>query len=278
MSRRLDLLIDLPCSADLFLVPPLHTRGSQNELFLKKTGIQVRAYFIECIDSPCRVVTYPAYCRMRADEKAREVDGLPAKSGSSLPLFFVRNWHDNEDNYKSVQKKKRRHGGASRLAVDALYNALHINKRNVKGETKLHAACIRGNVEDVRHLIRMNAVCDVSDNAGWTPLHEACLRNHIEIARLLIRHRVDVNVLGPTGTMPLHDAAENQSLEMVQLLVRNGASTKIPDGQGNLPVDLAKGNKPIMELLSQQRERRAAAVACELSNALTGVKGFSDFL
>jgi ankyrin repeat protein len=48
----------------------------------------------------------------------------------------------------------------------------NINERNGKGETKLHVACIRGNFETVKALIRKGASIDVTCNAGWTPLHE----------------------------------------------------------------------------------------------------------
>lgn len=43
-------------------------------------------------------------------------------------------------------------------------------KKNYKGETPLHVACIKGNVARVRSLLEANATPNTKDNAGWTPL------------------------------------------------------------------------------------------------------------
>lgn len=45
-----------------------------------------------------------------------------------------------------------------------------LNKKNHKGETPLHVACIKGNVERVQTLLNANATPNTKDNAGWTPL------------------------------------------------------------------------------------------------------------
>lgn len=49
-------------------------------------------------------------------------------------------------------------------------------KKNEKGESQLHRACIAGNVAMVRRLIDQGHPVNVRDNAGWSPLHEAA--NH----------------------------------------------------------------------------------------------------
>lgn len=43
-------------------------------------------------------------------------------------------------------------------------------KKNHKGETPLHVACIKGNVARVRSLLEAKATPNTKDNAGWTPL------------------------------------------------------------------------------------------------------------
>nr|CAD7406863.1 unnamed protein product [Timema poppensis] len=43
-------------------------------------------------------------------------------------------------------------------------------KRNAKGETPLHVACIKGNAEQVKALLETGVTPNTKDNAGWTPL------------------------------------------------------------------------------------------------------------
>ena len=153
-------------------------------------------------------------------------------------MYFVRDWYDNEDLYRVQHSHhKRTHtgggGGVStkskqpRMAEVMGVTRDTVNRRNIKGETKLHQACIRGNIDQVRALMRLNASVDVTCNAGWTPLHEACCKNHVAIADLLLRNDADPNVPSPDGTLPLHDAAANGSLELVTMLVRYGASAEV---------------------------------------------------
>ena len=51
--------------------------------------------------------------------------------------------------------------------------APNLDKRNKKGETQLHQDTIKGNVENVKKLLRDGASPNTVDNAGWSPLHEA---------------------------------------------------------------------------------------------------------
>ena len=71
-------------------------------------------------------------------------------------------------------------------------------KRNEKGETPLHRACIDGRLATVRDLVENRAhPLNVEDNAGWTPLHDACNCGNVEIVRFLVEHGADVEVSFP---------------------------------------------------------------------------------
>ena len=50
---------------------------------------------------------------------------------------------------------------------------MNLDKRNKKGETQLHQETLKGNVENVKKLLRDGASPNTVDNAGWSPLHEA---------------------------------------------------------------------------------------------------------
>ena len=54
------------------------------------------------------------------------------------------------------------------------------------GETKLHTACIRNKLQDVKDLLMNGMDPNIKDNAGWTALHEASNHGHAScVAELL---------------------------------------------------------------------------------------------
>lgn len=82
-------------------------------------------------------------------------------------------------------------------------------KKNEKGESQLHRACITGNLSMVRRLIEQGHPVNVRDNAGWIPLHEAANHGFAEIVELLLESGAWINDKGGTncdGFTPLHDA------------------------------------------------------------------------
>lgn len=116
-------------------------------------------------------------------------------------------------------------------------------KRNDKGETQLHTACIRGNLTLVQHLIEQGHTINVRDNCGWLPLHEACNFGHFEIIKLLLQKGALVNDRGGiecNGITPLYDAASNGHLEIVELLLGNGASPCVKTDNGDTALNTLK--------------------------------------
>lgn len=105
-------------------------------------------------------------------------------------------------------------------------------KKNAKGETQLHQACIAGNVTLVRKLLDQGHPTLVRDNAGWLPLHEACNHGYKEIVEELLRRggANEINDKGGTacdGITPLYDACSNGNLEIIELLLERGADPTI---------------------------------------------------
>ncbi|NWV41075.1 BARD1 protein, partial [Grantiella picta] len=118
-----------------------------------------------------------------------------------------------------------------------------IARRNYKGETLLHVASIKGDLEAVEQLLKNGADPNVKDNAGWTPLHEACNHGHREVVELLLQHRALVNTTGYQNDSPLHDAARNGHVGIVELLLLHGASRDAVNIFGLRPVDYAESEK-----------------------------------
>lgn len=99
-------------------------------------------------------------------------------------------------------------------------------KRNEKGETQLHQACISGNMQQVVRLIDQGHPVNIRDHAGWTPLHEASNHGHHDVVRVLLERGAAINDKGGKscdGITALHDACVNGCLEVVEVLLDHGA-------------------------------------------------------
>lgn len=115
-------------------------------------------------------------------------------------------------------------------------------KKNAKGETKLHEACINGNYQLAKMLIEQGHAINVRDNAGWIPLHEAANHGFRDIVELLLDNGAQsaINDRGGVncdGISPLYDAAANGHLSVVQLLLDRGAKATIKTDSNETPLD-----------------------------------------
>ncbi|CAG9853995.1 unnamed protein product [Phyllotreta striolata] len=120
-------------------------------------------------------------------------------------------------------------------------------ERNERGETPLHLAAIKGDLEQVCKLLAHRADPNVADFAGWTPLHEACNHGWYEVAFRLLQSGANVNARGLDNDTPLHDAVINSHLKLVKLLVERGADIYAKNSKGKTPLDVAPANvKPYL--------------------------------
>ncbi|MED6294228.1 hypothetical protein CHARACLAT_018863, partial [Characodon lateralis] len=114
------------------------------------------------------------------------------------------------------------------------------NKRNEKGETSLHRACIDGNLKQVLFLVEQGHPVNPRDYCGWTPLHEACNHGHYDVVAVLLEQGANMNDPGGPlceGVTPLHDALACGNLKVARLLVERGASVTIRNSKGETPMD-----------------------------------------
>ncbi|MBN3299441.1 ANR11 protein, partial [Amia calva] len=119
-----------------------------------------------------------------------------------------------------------------------------VNKRNERGETRLHRAAIRGEARRIKELINEGADVNVKDFAGWTALHEACNRGYYDVAKQLLAAGAEVNTKGLDDDTPLHDASSNGHFKVVKLLLRYGGDPRQSNRKGETPLKVA--NSPTM--------------------------------
>uniref|UniRef100_A0A9J8CTI8 Tonsoku-like protein n=1 Tax=Cyprinus carpio carpio TaxID=630221 RepID=A0A9J8CTI8_CYPCA len=108
------------------------------------------------------------------------------------------------------------------------------NRRNEKGETVLHRACIEGNLKQVQYLLDQGHPVNLRDYCGWTALHEACNYGHQEIVALLLDRGANISDPGGRdceGVTPLHDTLNCGHFHVARLLVERGASVTVRNGK-----------------------------------------------
>jgi ankyrin repeat protein len=96
-------------------------------------------------------------------------------------------------------------------------------------------------------------------NSGDRPLHVACIRGNMEEIRALVKAGADVNAQGEMANTPLHECVGQGHYIAAQFLLACGASPELKNEWGDTPVDVArlKGSEDIIKLLT----RRAGGTA-----------------
>ncbi|XP_074642713.1 uncharacterized protein LOC141899964 isoform X2 [Tubulanus polymorphus] len=174
--------------------------------------------------------------------------------------------HSNTLLVKTKEKPDAKNSPQKKVAI--------INKRNAKGETKLHVACRRNNFCKVKELLTIPGIdINAKDNAGWTPLHEACNHGSTECVKLLLNFKphktincyfknnnnndkftgmVDLLACNDENVTPLHDAVLNNRVEVARLLIKRGGSLLLQAKTilNYTPLDLAESEQMQQVLLN----------------------------
>uniref|UniRef100_A0A3Q3WFD5 F-box/LRR-repeat protein 15/At3g58940/PEG3-like LRR domain-containing protein n=1 Tax=Mola mola TaxID=94237 RepID=A0A3Q3WFD5_MOLML len=148
------------------------------------------------------------------------------------------------------------------------------NKRNDKGETSLHRACIDGSLKQVNYLVAQGHPVNPRDNCGWTPLHEASNHGHYDIVVVLLDHGANINDAGGPlceGVTPLHDALSCGNFRVARLLVERGASVTLRNSKGDTAIDTLRWwQREYSRELDQETRQESVAMEKLLRKALVG--------
>ncbi|XP_069588240.1 tonsoku-like protein isoform X2 [Ranitomeya imitator] len=164
-------------------------------------------------------------CRGDSGESSEDEDMENSEPMQESELELSQSEDDDLEGYeKSVPGRRR---------------AIRWNRRNEKGETVLHRACIEGNAKMVQSLLEKGHPLNPRDYCGWTPLHEACNHGHLDIVQLLLERGANINDPGGPlceGITPLHDALSSGNFHVAQLLINRGASVTQKTTKGAAPL------------------------------------------
>lgn len=123
--------------------------------------------------------------------------------------------------------------------VSAALGGADVNAADVDGETALHHAARRGEVEVVRLLVAAGARVDARNRYACTPLHVAARANGAEVVQALLDGGAAVATADIFGATALHVAAEAGRGESVSRLLERGALREARDIDGNTPLHCA---------------------------------------
>ena len=105
-------------------------------------------------------------------------------------------------------------------------NGAKVNAKTVYGNTPLIIAAISGNNEIVTFLIKHKADVNIKNNVGGTALIEAASEALKETVQILLNAGADVNAIDNSGESALLESAKTVSPETIALLIEHGAKVK----------------------------------------------------
>ncbi|KAL1782826.1 SMC5-SMC6 complex localization factor protein 1 [Sigmodon hispidus] len=182
------------------------------------------------------------------------LNGAKRKQVDGRPEFLELNRAKCSSSLKKLKKKSEGELSCSKENCPSLVAKMNFHKTNLKGETALHRACIKNQVEKLIILLSLPGVdINVKDNAGWTPLHEACNYGNTVCVQEILQRCPEVDLLTQVdGVTPLHDALSNGHVEIGKLLLQHGGPELLQqrNSKGELPLDYVLSPKDKEELFA----------------------------
>ncbi|KAF2153087.1 ankyrin [Myriangium duriaei CBS 260.36] len=117
------------------------------------------------------------------------------------------------------------------------------NMTTTTGQTALHFAASKSNLDACRKLIAKKASARTKDKRGQLALHRAAAVGNVPIIKLLLESRSPVNGSDMDGCTALHHAIAEGHGDAAMELLKAGADTDKKDTNGALAIDLAPDAK-----------------------------------
>ncbi|XP_070184024.1 ankyrin repeat domain-containing protein 29-like [Littorina saxatilis] len=181
--------------------------------------------------------------KLLVEEPSEELDDLENREAHNVDFAVMLREASLNDNHLEVQEILQKRPDV-------------INDKDMNsGQTALHIASAKGNIETVKVLIEHEADIESVDNEGCTPLHEASIqKGDTDTIRCLIQHGVDPNHMmrvAHTWVTPLFIGSCSGQKEVVEFLLQSGANADFTTASGATSLYKAaeSGDAGIVELL-----------------------------
>jgi hypothetical protein len=210
-------------------------RWSRNVLQNRSQTLDIHGLLVAIIlvlaGSSARSGSYEDFFRAVALDDARTVSRLVERG-------FDANW-PAPDGQVALYLAMR---DGSLQVAQALLAApgLDVDLANIRGETPLMMAAIKGRLEWAQRLVQMGAAIR---RPGWTPLHYAASaadQAQHQVAAFLLERGAEVDALAPNDTTPLMLAAGYGSEDTIRILLARGADITRRNARGLSAADFAR--------------------------------------
>ena len=123
-----------------------------------------------------------------------------------------------------------------------------VNMQSFNGQTVLHFASSKDNLDIVRKLIAHKASARVKDKRGQLPLHRAAAVGSVPIVKLLLENKSPVDASDIDGMTALHHAISEGHGDTAMTLLKAGADSSKRDSDERLAIDTAPDTKVGFEM------------------------------
>lgn len=190
-----------------------------------------------------------------------ETDGLEStrNTGFNVPKIS-----------KATTSKKRTSRRSSTSSLKAPTIPKNVNRKNKKGETLLHQACLKKQEDTVELLLNNGANPNTKDNANWTPLQEAVTLGYYRICEMLLENGASPNIPGIDNKTALHDAVIHNQVKEAELLLRFEANPNVFDHHGKRPIDYCQSDEMRKLLSKENLLNDSKDLNCSLSSSFAG--------
>ncbi|QIX01555.1 hypothetical protein AMS68_007072 [Peltaster fructicola] len=117
------------------------------------------------------------------------------------------------------------------------------NEKTHNGQTALHFAASKSNLDVAKKLIAHKASARVKDKRSQLPLHRAAAVGNVPMIKLLLENNSPVNATDIDGSTALHHAIAEGHADAAVTLLKAGAETHKKDVSGAFAIDLAPDAK-----------------------------------
>lgn len=87
-------------------------------------------------------------------------------------------------------------------------NIIGLDSRTIYGDQLLHAACVAGDIKDIKLMISLGADINSKGEGGYTPLHYAVEQGHLEVVKLLLQGGANLCIVNDNGESPVNLAED----------------------------------------------------------------------